>query len=102
VFDSVGALWHFHYGAVSRGFYRALLAAEVRVVLTQGREQTVIRLPGGEHWPDMNSSDLFVRDFYRPLWESESAMAEGKSKHESKRKFVVLGTRTSAQSLHFF
>lgn len=47
----------------------------------------VISLPGGVTWPDMGSSELYVRELYGPLWETVLERGEGRL-----RGAALLGT----------
>ena len=46
-----------------------------------------ITLPNGVEWPDLQSSKLYIRSFYRPLWESALCHGLGEL-----RGAAILGT----------
>ena len=51
-----------------------------------------ITLPVGVSWPDLDSNILYVRFFYKDLWDSESVLMHGCVVQGVVKGAVILGT----------
>lgn len=49
-----------------------------------------IRLPEGVSWPDLKSNVLYVRYFYKPLWET--VLQRGRVLADGADGCIILGT----------